>query len=161
MKDNHKGSYKYLQEQGKCPIYAYEYDVGVYRVMRGATESVVVFEPHERFKTRREAEKRLEEKPEWQKRRVKVPKATNVMYDDAMPRKQTTLTTEQIKEFLEGNPSPKTLEAVKGFLRAELDRREKAGKLGGKPRKYEGDEKERRRLAAKQYRERKGKREGI
>ena len=78
-----------------------------------------------------------------------------------VPRKQQTLTTEQIKEFLNDDESPETHQAVKDFLQAELSRREKAGKFGGKPRKYEGDAKERHRLAAKKYRERKGKREGI
>lgn len=78
-----------------------------------------------------------------------------------MARTKQTLTVEQIREFLSGNASSKTLEAIKSFLQAELDRREKAGKLGGKPKKYEGDAKERHRQAAKTYRERKGKREGI
>lgn len=75
--------------------------------------------------------------------------------------RKTKLTTEQIADFLTGKPSLETLEAIKSFLQAELDRREKAGKLGGKPKKYEGDAKERHRQAAKTYRERKGKREGI
>ncbi len=75
--------------------------------------------------------------------------------------RKTKLTTEQIKDFLADNNSPEIIEAVKEFLQAELDRREKAGRLGGKPKKYEGDAKERHRQAAKTYRERKGKREGI
>ncbi len=75
--------------------------------------------------------------------------------------RKTKLTAEQIKDFLADNNSPETVEAVKEFLQAELDRREKSGKLGGKPKKYEGDAKARNREAAKQYRERKGKGEGI
>ena len=78
-----------------------------------------------------------------------------------MPRKTQTLTTDQIREFLGDVESPETRQAVKEFLQAELDRREKAGKLGGKPRKYVGDAKERHRQADKKYRERKGNREGI
>lgn len=75
--------------------------------------------------------------------------------------RKTKLTAEQIKDFLAGNNSPEITEAVKEFLQAELDRREKAGASGGKPKKYEGDPKERNRIAAKKYRERKGNREGI
>lgn len=70
-----------------------------------------------------------------------------------MPRKEQILTIEQIDEILEGRPSEETWNALLKFLKAEKQRRKFAGNTGGKPRKYEGDLKERNRQAAAKYRE--------
>lgn len=69
-----------------------------------------------------------------------------------MARTNQILSLEQINEILEGRPSEETWNALLQFLKAEKQRRKFAGNLGGKPRKYQGDAKERNRLAAKAYR---------
>jgi hypothetical protein len=71
-----------------------------------------------------------------------------------MPRSNTKLTIEQIEEFLlqTDGADNQTLRAVREFLASELQRRKRAGEMGGKPRIYEGTLKERMRAASAKYR---------
>ena len=67
-----------------------------------------------------------------------------------MPRLKQTLTIEQIEEILNDQASEETIFALKSFLKAELDRRRKAGVRGGRP--SSGiDEKELRRERNRRY----------
>jgi hypothetical protein len=52
-----------------------------------------------------------------------------------MPRQSQTLSIEQINEFLEltANEPNETIQAVRLFLKAELNRRNYAGNTGGRP----------------------------
>jgi hypothetical protein len=73
-----------------------------------------------------------------------------------MRRKEQIITTEQIKEVIDrierdwNNP---TLVSLRLFLEAELDRREKAGRAGGRPVAVE-DKKAANREYQRRYRER-------
>ena len=71
-----------------------------------------------------------------------------------MPRKRI-LTTEQIDEVLSNPPSEikiLTWKAIQNFLQIEKNRRIKSAELAGRRRIYEGDAKERNKLAARNYR---------
>ncbi len=74
-----------------------------------------------------------------------------------MPRKDATLTIEQIDKFLEmtAHESDETVRAVRRFLTNEKKRRVSAGNRGGKPQKYEGNARERHLQAMREWRSRK------
>lgn len=65
------------------------------------------------------------------------------------------MTVEQLNEIIEGRVSEQTFFALQVWAKSEKRRRTAAGNMGGKPRKYEGDLKERNKAAAAKYRERK------
>jgi cell division ATPase FtsA len=70
-----------------------------------------------------------------------------------MPRKQQTLTIEQLNEIIESRLSEETFHALQSWAKGELNRRRYAGNTGGRPVTVE-DKKAANREYQKRWRER-------
>jgi hypothetical protein len=71
-----------------------------------------------------------------------------------MPRKEQTLSIEQLDEIIESRITEETFADLQKWAKGEKQRRRFAGNMGGKPRKYDGDAKERNRQAVANHRKR-------